>query len=78
MGFKQPSKEQLEKMRAAGMGTQSIGKALDMTVSTVRYYLKKYGMPTALQVEFIEQTKVDAAIESWERKRQSVRAWRQQ
>jgi hypothetical protein len=41
-----PTKEQMIRMREARMGSTSIAKAAGCHESTIRYWLKKYGLVT--------------------------------
>jgi hypothetical protein len=59
-----PSKEQLIRMREARMGTPSIAKAVGCDQSSIRYWLKKYGLPTGrVQPATPSDGQVDAWIE---------------
>lgn len=55
------------KMRAAGMGQTAMAKFLGVTESTVRYYLRKYGLPTQLDTAYLDDKTVDEFIKAWNR-----------
>lgn len=56
------SREQLERMRAARMGPGAIAEAFGCDPVTVRFWLKRFGLPTKLPPVEITDEQVDQAI----------------
>ena len=56
-------REHLQKLRDAGWGRQRIADLYGCDQTTVRYWLVKFGLDTALAVRRVTDSDIDRAIE---------------